>query len=108
MNQETGKLRTFTLRSPIKVKFSDEEISNYATKQLGVQASSAVFCARVEALRARCDDSGYLTMDLHELMECLQQGVKTENTVGDIQMYFRNTEHPHSNLAYLNERNSCI
>lgn len=103
MNQVTGKLRTFTLRSPIKVKFSDAEICDYAAKQLGVSVSSTDFHARVAALRARCDDNGYLTMDLHELMECLQQGVKSENAVGDIQMYFRNTEHPHSNLAYLSD-----
>lgn len=108
MNQEKGKLRTFTLRSPIKVKFSDVEICDYAAKQLGVQASSADVHARAKTLRARCDDDGYLTMDLHELMDCLQQNVKSESTVGEIQMYFRNTEHPHSNLAYLNERNSCI
>lgn len=107
MSQETGKLRTFTLHSPIKVKFSESEIIDYAAKQLGAGVADDVLRHRVAELRARCDANGYLTMDLHELMQCLQLGVKDENSVGEMLVYNRATENDLTNFIKLPDQQFC-
>lgn len=92
LSKLNGRIIRYDLYSPIKVKFSEAEIVDYALKQLGVEAPSEALQTRIAELNADCDANGYMTMDLLELMDCLKKGVKTEDSVGEILMYQRNTK----------------
>ena len=83
-NKETGKLREFNMLTPVKVKFTRGELIDWTNVHFGMKVESEKYQAYLNKLIARCDENGYMPMQLQELIYCMHRNIKDYSTVGGI------------------------